>query len=156
MRRTEHRGRALATLVKAALLVALALAACAPAVTGVRSDPITYAAPYEDVFTAVLQVAAADPGLPPYSPGGVNGYRRGASTPWLVKSSDRGAGLIVLEARSRAAGFIGSDAPPDVHVVNVLLQAEGEPPRTVVSVRGTPFTRVFLNRLKLALDERFD
>ena len=155
MRRTGYRGRTLATLLQAAW-IALALAACTPAATGVKSGPDTYAAPYEDVFTAVLQVAAADPGLPPYRPGGVNGYRRGASTPWLVKSSDRSAGLIILEARSRAAGFVGSDAPPDVHVVNVLLQPETEPPRTVVSVRGTPFTRVFLNRLKLALGERFD
>ena len=141
--------------VVTAVWVALTLAACAPAATGVRSGPDTYAAPFEEVFTAVLGFAATDPGLPPYRPGGVNGYRRGASTPWLVTSSDRDAGLIVLEARSRAAGFVGSDAPPDVHVVNVLLQAEGEPPRTVVSVRGTPFTRVFLNRLKLTLGEQF-
>ncbi len=155
MRRTEHRSQTLAPLVTAALLVALALAACTPAATGVQSGPIPYAAPYEDVFTAVLLIAAADPGLPPYRPGGVDGYRRGPSTPWLVKSSDRSAGLVVLEARSRAAGFVGSDAPPDVHTVNVFLQAEGEPPRTDITVRGTPFTRVFLNRLKLALDERF-
>jgi len=118
---------------------------------------VTYAAPYDNVFTAVLEAIAADPGLPPYNPGGVNGYRRGPSTPWLIVTSDRDAGLIVAEARSRAAGFVGSDAPPDVHQVNVLLQdAGGSPPRTVVSVRGTPFTRPFLNRLALALSARFE
>ena len=136
-------------------LATLVLAACAPAATDVRSGPVTYAAPYKEVFTAILQFVAADPGLPPYNPGGVNGYRRGTSTPWLVVTSDRDAGLIVVEARSRAAGFVGSDAPPDVHTVNVLLQAEDEPPRTTVSARGTPFTRVFLNRLKVALERRF-
>ncbi len=140
------------TLVVAALF----LAACAPAVTDVRSGPVTYAAPYREVFTTVLQFVAADPGLPPYSPGGVNGYRRGPSTPWLVVTSDRDAGLIVIEARSRAAGLVGSDAPPDVHTVNILLQAELEPPRTLVSVRGTPFAHVFLNRLSLTLEERFN
>lgn len=134
---------------------ALVLAACAPAAADVRSGPFIYAAPYREVFTAVLQVVAADPGLPPYSPGGVNGYRRGASTPWLVVTSDRAAGLIAIESRSRAAGFVGSDAPPDVHQVNILLRAESRPPRTAVSVRGTPFARVFLNRLTLALEERF-
>lgn len=137
------------------VFAALLLAACAPAATGVQSGPVTYAAPYGEVFTAVLQFVAADPGLPPYDPGGVNGYRRGPSTPWLVVTSDRGAGLIVVEARSRAAGFVGSDAPPDVHTVNILLRPEDEPPRTTVSARGTPFTRVFLNRLKAALEKRF-
>ena len=141
--------------------ILLVLAACAPAASDVRSDPVTVAAPFEEVFTAVLRFVTDDPGLPPYNPGGVNGYRRGPSTPWLVLTSDREAGLIEAEARSRAAGFVGSDAPPDVHQVNILVQdlgrdaSAGEGPRTQVSVRGTPFTRVFVNRLTLALSERF-
>ncbi|CAA9583112.1 MAG: hypothetical protein AVDCRST_MAG86-3120 [uncultured Truepera sp.] len=141
--------------------ILLVLAACTPAASDVRSDPVTVAAPFEEVFTAALRFVTDDPGLPSYNPGGVNGYRRGPSTPWLVLTSDREAGLIVAEARSRAAGFVGSDAPPDVHQVNILVQAlgggasAGEGPRTQVSVRGTPFTRVFVNRLKLALGERF-
>lgn len=146
---------------KSILVTLLVLAACAPATSDVRSSPVTVAAPYKEVFTAVVQFVAADPGIPPYNPGGVNGYRRGASTPWLVATSDREAGLIVAEARSRAAGFVGSDAPPDVHQVNILVQnlggdvLAGEGPRTQVSVRGTPFTRVFVNRLRLALADRF-
>lgn len=131
------------------------LAACAPA-TDVRSGPTTYPAPFDAVYTAVLRFIAADSGIPPYNPGGVNGYRRGPSTPWLIVSSDREAGLIVAQARSRAAGFVGSDAPPDVHQLNVLLQdLGGEPPRTAVSVRGTPHTRVFVNRLEAHLSKAF-
>lgn len=141
---------------RGSLLVTLLLGACAPAATDVRSDPVTVAAPFEQVFTAALGFVTEDPGIPPYNPGGVNGYRRGPSTPWLVTTSDREAGLIVAEARSRAAGFVGSDAPPDVHQVNILVQDLGEDaPRTQVSVRGTPFTRVFVNRLQLALEARF-
>lgn len=135
--------------------LALVLAACAPAASDVRSEAVTYAAPYEAVFTAVVRFIAQDSGIPPYNPGGVNGYRRGPSTPWLVTSSDREAGLIVAEARSRAAGLVGSDAPPDVHQVNVLLQ-KTDPEHTQVSVRGTPLTRVFWNRLRLALAAQFE
>lgn len=138
-------------------LVWLAVGACAPAATDVRAGPTTYPAPYDALFTAVLQFVAADSGIPPYNPGGVNGYRRGPSTPWLVVVSDREAGLIVAEARSSAAGFVGSDAPPDVHQLNILLERlEGEPPRTRVSVRGTRHTRVFVNRLEAHLTERFE
>jgi len=139
------------------LLLALALAACAPAASDVRTAPVTYAASYETVFTAVVQFIAQDSGVPPYNPGGVNGYRRGPSTLWLIVASDRDAGLIVAEARSRAAGLVGSDAPPDVHQVNILLRESGtDPTRTQVSVRGTPFTRVFWNRLTLALAAQFE
>lgn len=138
-------------------LVWLAIGACAPATTDVRAGPTTYPAPYDALFTAVLQFVAADSGVPPYNPGGVNGYRRGPSTLWLVVSSDREAGLIVAEARSSAAGFVGSDAPPDVHQLNIVLQRlEGEPPRTAVLVRGTPHTRVFLNRLEVHLLASFE
>ena len=137
-------------------LLALFLGSCAPAVKDVQTAPATYAAPYDAVFTAVLQTIAADPGVAPYNPGGVNGYRRGASTPWLVTVSDRGAGLIVAEARSRAAGLVGSDAPPDVHRINVQLEADNsDSPRTRVTARGTPFTRAFLERLEQALKTRF-
>lgn len=133
----------------------LALVSCAPAASDVRTEAVTYAAPYEAVFTAVVRFIAQDAGIPPYNPGGVNGYGRGPSTPWLVTASDRDAGLIVAEARSRAAGLVGSDAPPDVHQVNVLL-IKTDRARTQVSVRGTPFTRVFWNRLTLALAAQFD
>ena len=139
-----------------ALFLALLLGSCAPAVKDAQTAPATYAAPYDAVFTAVLQFVAADPGIGPYNPGGVNGYRRGASTPWLVTVSDREAGLVVAEARSRAAGFVGSDAPPDVHRVNVRVEAESsDPPRTRVTARGTPFTRAFLDRLEQTLKARF-
>lgn len=138
-------------------LVWLAVGACVPAATDVRAGPTTYPAPYDVLFTAVLRFVAADSGIPPYNPGGVNGYRRGPSTPWLVVSSDREAGLIVAEARSSAAGFVGSDAPPDVHQLNIVLQdLGGEPPRTAVSVRGTTHTRVFVNRLEAHLFAAFE
>ena len=138
-----------------AVLIVL-LGACVPAVKYAQTAPATYAAPYDEVFTAVLQIITADSGIGPYNPGGVNGYRRGASTPWLVTVSDRDAGLIVAEARSRAAGFVGSDAPPDVHRVNVQLEAEsGGPPRTRFTARGTPFTKTFLERLEQTLKTRF-
>lgn len=130
------------------------LSSCAPAVTDARGEPVVYAAPFDEVFNAALVAIAADPGIPPYSPGGVNNYRRGPSTPWLVRVGDREAGLIVAEARSRAAGFIGSDAPPDVHTVNVRFEALSED-RTRVSARGTPLTQRFLRRLEAALSERF-
>ncbi len=137
-------------------LLVLFLGSCAPTLKNAQITPATYAAPYDTVFTAVLQTIAADPGVGPYSPGGVNGYRRGASTPWLVTVSDREAGLIVAEAKSRAAGFVGSGAPPDVHRVNVQLTPESSrPPRTRVTARGTPFTRAFLERLEQALQTRF-
>lgn len=138
------------------VLTVLFLGSCAPAVQDAQTAPATYAAPYEEVFTAVLQTLAADPGIAPYNPGGVNGYLRGASTPWLITVSDREAGLIVAEARSRAAGFVGSDAPPDVHRVNVQLGAESSgPPRTRFTARGTPFTKTFLERLEQTLKTRF-
>ncbi len=138
------------------LSLMLLLGSCAPAVKDAQTAPATYAAPYEEVFTAVLQMVATDSGIAPYNPGGVNGYKRGASTPWLVTVSDRDAGLIVAEARSRAAGFIGSDAPPDVHRVNVQLEAESsDPPRTRLTARGTPFTKTFLERLEQTLQTRF-
>lgn len=138
-----------------AWLLLLALVSCTPAASEVRSEAVTYAAPYEAVFTAVVRFIAQDSGIPPYNPGGVNGYRRGPSTPWLIVSSDRSAGLIVAEARSRAAGLVGSDAPPDVHQVNVLLQ-KTDRAYTQVAVRGTPFTRVFWHRLRLALAAQFE
>ncbi len=134
----------------------LVLASCVPAVKDIRTGPATYDAPYDEVFTAVLQAVAADSGVGSYNPGGVNGYRRGASTPWLVTTSDREAGLIVAEARSRAAGFVGSNAPPDVHRVNVQLSTTGSASRTQVTARGTPFTRAFLERLEQTLRDNFE
>ena len=132
------------------------LGACAPAVQAAQTAPAVYDAPFDTVFTTVLEVIAADPGVAPYNPGGVNGYRRGASTPWLVTVSDREAGLIVAEARSRAAGFVGSDAPPDVHRLNVeVTPLSSDPPRTRVTALGTPFTRAFLERLEQTLKTRF-
>ena len=132
------------------------LSACAPTVQTAQTAPAVYDAPSSAVFTAVLETIAADPGVAPYNPGGVNGYRRGASTPWLVTVSDREAGLIVAEARSRAAGFVGSDAPPDVHRINVeVTPLSVGPPRTRVAARGTPFTRAFLERLEETLKTRF-
>ena len=130
------------------------LGSCAPAATDASSEPAVYAAPFDEVFNAILGIIAADPAVPAYSPGGVNNYRRGPSTPWLVTVSDREAGLIVAEARSRAAGFVGSSAPPDVHTVNVRLERVGEG-RTRVSARGTPYTKRFLVRLEAALAEQF-
>ena len=130
------------------------LGGCAPAATDASSEPAVYAAPFDEVFNAILGIIAADPAVPAYSPGGVNNYRRGPSTPWLVTVSDREAGLIVAEARSRAAGFVGSSAPPDVHTVNVRLESVGEE-RTRVSARGTPYTKRFLVRLEAALAEQF-
>lgn len=135
------------------LALSVLLSGCAPAATDASSEPAVYAAPFNEVFNASLEIIAADPAVPAYSPGGVNNYRRGPSTPWLVRVSDREAGLIVAEARSRAAGFVGSSAPPDVHTVNVRLERLGE--RTRVSARGTPYTKRFLGRLAAALAERF-
>lgn len=136
------------------LVLLVLLNGCAPAATDASSEPAVYAAPFDEVFNAVLDTVAADPAVPAYSPGGVNNYRRGPSTPWLVTVSDRGAGLIVAEARSRAAGYVGSSAPPDVHTVNVRLERVGAT-RTRVSARGTPYTKRFLARLGAALSERF-
>ena len=148
--------RLLFTWLPALFLGAWLLGACAPAVQNAQTAPAVYPAPYNAVFTAVLEAVAADPGVGPYNPGGVNGYRRGPSTPWLVTVSDRQAGLIVAEARSRSAGLVGSDAPPDVHRVNVQLTSLGsEPPRTRVMALGTPFTKSFLERLEQTLTTRF-
>ena len=72
------------------------------------------------------------------------------------RGSYREAGLIVAEARSRAAGFVGSDAPPDVHRLNVeVTPLSSDPPRTRVTARGTPFTGAFLERLEETLKTRF-
>ena len=136
------------------LLLSALLGSCAPATTDASSEPALVAAPFDEVFNATLGIIAADPAVPAFSPGGVNNYRRGPSTPWLVTVSDREAGLIVAEARSRAAGFVGSSALPDVHTVNVRLESVGET-RTRISARGTPYTRRFLGRLEAALIERF-
>ena len=149
--------KGLAATRRAAWLISVLLtllSACAPAATDVSSEPALYAAPFDAVFNATLEIIAADPAVPAYSPGGVNNYRRGPSTPWLVTVSDREAGLIVAEARSRAAGFVGSSAPPDVHTLNVRLERVGET-RTQVSARGTPYTRRFLGRLEAALTKQF-
>ena len=144
------------SVCSALFLGAWLLGGCAPAVQAARTTPAVYDAPSNTVFTAVLETIAADPGVAPYNPGGVNGYRRGASTPWLVTVSDREAGLIVAEARSRAAGFVGSDAPPDVHRINVeVTPLSVGPPRTRVTARGTPFTRAFLERLEETLKTQF-
>lgn len=141
------------SLLSLALVLTL-LHGCAPAATDAAGEPVVLRAPFDEVFNAVLRFTAADPGIPAYSPGGVNNYRRGPSTPWLVTVADRDAGLVVAEARSRAAGFVGSNAPPDVHTVNVRVERLTDN-RTRVSARGTPLTERFLARLAAALAERF-
>ncbi|WMT55936.1 hypothetical protein [Truepera radiovictrix] len=136
--------------------VLLALSACAPAADVAQTPPTTYAGPYDAVFSATLQLVTQDPGVPGYNPGGINGYWRAPSGPWLVTSSDRQAGLIAAQARSQAAGFIGSGAAPDVHSVNILIVPLSEdPPRTQVTVQGTARSRLLQNRLQRALTERF-
>lgn len=134
----------------------LLLGACAPAADVARTPPAVYAGTFDEVFSAALQLVTQDPGVPAYNPGGINGYLRAPSGPWLVTSSDREAGLIAAQARSQAAGFIGSGAEPDVHSVNILVQAlSSDPPRTQVTVQGTARTRVLQNRLQSGLNEHF-
>lgn len=135
----------------------LTLGACAPATDEASTSPITYAGAYDEVFSAVLGLVSQDTGVPGYNPGGINGYWRAPSGPWLITSSDRAVGLIAAQARSQAAGFIGSSAEADVHSVNIFVRDQGgDPPRTQVSVQGTARTRVLQNRLQIGLGERFE
>lgn len=143
-------------MYRSVLLSLLALSACAPATDEARTPPTVYTGSYDEVFSAVLELVSQDAGVPAYNPGGVNGFWRAASGPWLVTSSDREAGLIAAEARSRAASFIGSSAEPDVHYVNILMEALSDtPPRVQVAVQGTERSRILQNRLQRGLSERF-
>jgi hypothetical protein len=138
------------------LLIPLFLGACAPAADVAQTPPTTYAGPYDEVFSAALHLVTRDPGVPGYNPGGINGYWRAPSGPWLVTASDREAGLIAAQARSQAAGLIGSSAQPDVHSVNILVvPLSADPPRTQVTVQGTARSRLLQNRLQRSLTERF-
>jgi len=118
---------------------------------------VTYLGAPDAVFTAVLEIIAADSGVPPYDPGGLNGYRRGPSGPWIITTSDREAGFISARATSRAAGLVGSGAAPDVHQINVFISPAGDdPPRTQVTVQGTARARLLANRIHARLSERFE
>lgn len=134
----------------------LTLASCVPATTQapVAPAPVTYQGAREEVYERVLQTISESPGVPPYNPGGLDGYERGPSGPWMINASNPPQS-VSAQAESSASGFLGSNAEPDVHEIDVRLSGVGER-RTRVSIRGTPQTQRLAEAIYVALDEGFE
>ena len=134
------------------------LASCVPATEQLPIDPtpVVYQGIKEEVYASVLQIIADDPGVPNYNPGGIDGYERGPSGPWVIVSSSPTTGVVSARAESSASGFLGSNAEPDVHELEVRLSSVSiEPPQTEVSVEGTPQAQKLAGAIRAQLDERF-
>ncbi len=134
------------------------LTSCVPATEQLPVDPapIIYQGSREEVYANVLQTIADDPGVPSYNPGGIDGYERGPSGPWVITASSPTTGVISAQAESSASGFLGSNAEPDVHELEVRLSSVSvEPPQTQVSVQGTPQAQGLAEAIHTQLDERF-
>lgn len=136
----------------------LILTSCVPATEQlpVNPAPVTYQGSREEVYGSVLQIIADDPGVPSYNPGGIDGYERGPSGPWVIVSSNPVTGVVSARAESSASGFLGSNAEPDVHELEVRLSSVNEePPQTRVSVQGTPQAQGLAEAIHAQLEERF-
>ena len=134
------------------------LTSCVPATEQLPTNPIpiTYQGTRAEVYTVILEIISADPGVPSYNPGGMDGYERGPSGPWVITERDGANERISAQATSSASGFLGSNAEPDVHELDVTLSIVGEdPPRTRVSVQGTPQAKTLAQNIYTQLDERF-
>ena len=131
------------------------LTSCVPATEQlpVAPAPLSYQGAQEEVYDAVLQIISASPGVPAYNPGGLDGYERGPSGPWEITLSDSPRS-VSARAESRASGFLGSNAEPDVHEIDVRLSGAGER-RTRVSVQGTPQAQGLAERIYAELDGAF-
>ena len=134
------------------------LASCVPATEQLPVDPapVVYQGNKEEVYASVLQIVANDPGVPSYNPGGIDGYERAPSGPWVIVSSSPTTGVVSARAESSASGFLGSNAEPDVHELEVRLSSVSlEPPQTQVSVQGTPQAQGLAEAIHAQLEERF-
>lgn len=142
--------------MKYLLLLAL-FTSCVPATQQlpVKPQPAVYQAAQRDIHAAVLRVISDAPAVPSYNPGGANGYERAPSELWLLTSSDPARGLISARAESRASGFFGSNAEPDIHEVEVALSSVNEV-QTRVSVSGTPQTERLAETIYAQLDAQFE
>ena len=131
------------------------LTSCVPATEQrpVAPAPVTYQGAQEEVYESVLQTIAASPGVPAYNPGGIDGYERAPSGPWVIALNDPPQS-VSAQAESSASGFLGSNAEPDVHKIDVRLSGAGER-RTRVSVQGTPQAQRLAERIYAELDEGF-
>ena len=137
------------------LLGLFVLTSCVPATEQlpVAPAPVFYQGAQEQVYEAVLQTISASPGVPAYNPGGIDGYERGPSGPWMITSSNPPQS-VSAQTESSASGFLGSNAEPDVHEIDVRLSGAGER-GTRVSVQGTPQAQGLAERIYAELDEGF-
>ena len=134
------------------------LTSCVPATEQLPTSPVpvTYQGTRAEVYTVILEIISADPGVPSYNPGGLDGYERGPSGPWVITGRDGANERISARATSSASGFLGSNAEPDVHELDVVLSTLGEnSPQTRVSVQGTPQAKTLAQSIYVQLDERF-
>lgn len=140
------------------ILLSLALTSCVPATEQRPVDPVpvTYRGTQTEVYASVSQTVSNDPGVPSYNPGGMDGYERAPSGPWTITQDSGSNEVVSARATSSASGFLGSNAEPDVHEINVRLSVVSEePPQTRVSVQGTPQAEGLAERIYAQLDERF-
>ena len=141
------------------ILVLLVLTSCVPATEQLPVDPVpvTYKGTQAEVYASVLQTVSDDPGVPSYNPGGMDGYERAPSGPWTITQESGSNEGVSAQTTSSASGFLGSNAEPDVHEIDVRLSAVSEePPQTRVSVQGTPQAKGLAERIYAQLDERFE
>ncbi len=134
----------------------LILTSCVPATEQlpVVPVPVTYRGAQEEVYETVLRTISASPGVPTYNPGGLDGYERAPSGPWVITSSSPPQS-VSAQAESSASGFLGSNAEPDVHEIDVRLSEAGER-RTRVSIQGTPQAQRLAETIYAELDEEFE
>lgn len=139
--------------------VLTALTSCVPATEQLPVDPVpvTYAGTLAEVYASVLRTISDDPGVPSYNPGGMDGYERAPSGPWTLMQDSGTREVVSAQTTSSASGFLGSNAEPDVHEIDVRLSTVSEePPHTKVSVQGTPQAKGLAERIYAQLDERFE
>ena len=137
------------------ILGLLIFTSCVPATEQlpIAPAPITYQGAREEVHETVVQTVVGSPGVPGYNPGGLDGYERAPSGPWEIVASDPPRS-VSARAESRASGFLGSNAEPDVHEIEVRLSEVGGV-ATQVSVQGTPQAQLLAETIYAQLDERF-
>ena len=144
-----------AFVISAVISALLTLSSCVPATEQlpVAPAPVSYEGAQEEVYETVLQTISDSPGVPSYNPGGLDGYERGPSGPWVLTSSNPPQS-VSAQTESSASGFLGSNAEPDVHEIDVRLSEIGEG-QTRVSVQGTPQAQGLAEVIYARLDERF-
>lgn len=124
------------SLSLAALIVAIALAACAPAAVP-AAEPVFYQASAEDVYAAVVQAISTSPGL-------------GGSDGWVITESDAAGGFVRAETTVR--GFLGATRTESVSVV--VSQATGG--RTQVVIQRSGGAGSLAERIGTELDLKFN